>query len=128
MRPQARLLGLVIAAATGISLPAAAADFYEGKQIKLIVGTPPSGAYDSYTRIMAPFWSEHIPGHPTIVVQNMGGSGGLQAANYMFNIAEKDGTVIGAMENNIPTAPILLPENAKFDAAAFGWKIGRAHV
>jgi tripartite-type tricarboxylate transporter receptor subunit TctC len=51
----------------------------------------------------------------------MGGSGGLQAANYMFNIAEKDGTAIGAMENNIPTAPILLPENAKFDAAAFGW-------
>ena len=100
---------------------ATAADFYQGKQIRLIVSTAASGAYDAYARLMAQYYAEKIPGQPTMYVQNMGGSAGLQAANYLANGAPRDGTVIGAVESNIPTAPLLLPDNAKFDANAFSW-------
>ena len=105
----------------GVALDAPAADFYEGKQIRLIVSTPPSGAYDTYARLIAPTLAENIPGRPTIFVQNMGGAAGIQAANYLANAAPKDGTVIGAVQNNIPTAPLLSPEIAKFSIADFAW-------
>jgi tripartite-type tricarboxylate transporter receptor subunit TctC len=98
-----------------------AADVYQGRQIRLIVSTPPSGAYDIYARMLAPIMAAHIPGKPAIYVENMGGSAGMQASNYLANSAPKDGTVIGAVQNNIPTAPILSPEIAKFDASAFQW-------
>ncbi|HWG06058.1 MAG TPA: tripartite tricarboxylate transporter substrate-binding protein [Beijerinckiaceae bacterium] len=111
---------LAIAAAAS-ALPARSADFYQGKQIRLIVGTTAAGAYDAYGRLIAQFMPAHIPGHPAMIVENMGGSSGLQAANYLANGAPKDGTVIGAVEANTPVAPLLLPENAKFDANAFAW-------
>jgi tripartite-type tricarboxylate transporter receptor subunit TctC len=114
-------IAVAVALLCGAVVQADAAEFYQGKQIRLIVSTPPSGAYDAFARLMAPVFADHIPGHPSIFVENMGGSAGLQAANYLANSAPKDGTVIGAVQNNIPTAPLLIPENAKFDADAFLW-------
>jgi tripartite-type tricarboxylate transporter receptor subunit TctC len=100
---------------------AQAADYYQGRQIRLIVSTPAGSAYDTYARLIQKFMPEHIPGRPAIVVQNMEGSSGLQAANYLANGAPRDGTVIGAVEANIPTAPLFFPGNAKFDSTQMNW-------
>jgi tripartite-type tricarboxylate transporter receptor subunit TctC len=119
------LIGIAGAMATGLACsvitPAPAADFYQGKQIRLIIGTPASGAYDGFARLIAPYLAGHIPGHPLVIVENLGGSAGMQAANYLANAAPADGTVIGAVQNNIPTAPLLTPEIAKFGTDAFLW-------
>src|SRR5690349_84305 len=86
----APLLALTLAAAD----PACAADaYFKDRQIRLIVGSAPGGGYDAYGRILAQFMRAHIPGNPTIVVQNMPGAGSLVAANYIYNVAPKDGTV-----------------------------------
>jgi tripartite-type tricarboxylate transporter receptor subunit TctC len=114
-------MAIVVALVMGIAAPANAADFYQGKQIRLIVSTTPSGGYDTFARLMAPYFAEHIPGHPGIFVQNMAGGAGLQATNYLANGAPRDGTVIGAVENNIPTASLLIPDLAKFDVNDFAW-------
>jgi tripartite-type tricarboxylate transporter receptor subunit TctC len=119
MRSVERAIGLALL--IGFAAPASAADFYQGKQIRLIVSTGASGAYDTYGRLIVQFMPDHIPGHPAMFVENMAGSSGLQATNYLANTAPKDGTVIGAVEANIPTAPLFLPENAKFVADDFAW-------
>lgn len=115
------VLAAIVGLITGIAVPSNAADFYQGKQIRLIVSTTPSGGYDTFARLLAPYFAERIPGHPGIFVQNMAGGAGLQATNYLANGAPRDGTVIGAVENNIPTASLLNPDLAKFDVNDFGW-------
>src|SRR5262245_66622403 len=78
--------------------PAAAdavADFYRGKQIRVIVRTLPATDYDAYSRLIARFMGKHIPGNPSMIVVNMTGGGGIVAANYMAEVAPRDGTVIG---------------------------------
>src|SRR5678816_4723411 len=64
----------------------AAAPYYEGKSIRIIVGTAPGGGYDTYTRLLARHFSKHIPGNPTVIVDNMPGAGGLLSANYMYRV------------------------------------------
>src|SRR5262245_9433086 len=71
------------------------ADFYRGKTVTLIVGYSTGGGYDTYARILARHIGRHLPGQPAVVVQNMPGAGSLRAANYLFNVAPKDGSVIG---------------------------------
>lgn len=99
--------------------------FYAGKQIRLIVDTAPGGAYDLYGRLLAKFYVHHIPGNPTIIVQDMPGAGGLKAANYMYSVAPRDGTVIDGSHSGIPTAALMFPTAAKFDVNRFSW-IGSA--
>ena len=73
---------------------AGAADFYEGKKIRLIVSSSPGGGNDTYSRLLARNIGRHIPGNPTIIVQNMPGAGGVRAASYLYNKARRDGTVM----------------------------------
>jgi tripartite-type tricarboxylate transporter receptor subunit TctC len=80
--------------------PALAADFYEGKTVRLIVGSAPGGGYDTYTRMIARHIGVHIPGHPTTVVDNMPGAGGLIAANYIYKRAEPDGLTVAVFNNS----------------------------
>src|SRR4051812_32007745 len=68
------------------------ADFYKGKTISMIVGYSAGGGYDIYARMIAPYLTKHLPGNPTVVVQNMDGAGSLKATNYLYNVAPKDGT------------------------------------
>ena len=70
-------------------------DFYKGKTIHFIVGAPAGGGYDTYTRAIARHLGKHIPGNPSMVVDNMDGAGSLIAANYVYNKAERDGLTIG---------------------------------
>jgi tripartite-type tricarboxylate transporter receptor subunit TctC len=107
-----------VAATTAAS---AAEDFYKGKQIKIIVSSAPGGSYDAMARLLAVYMPKYIPGTPTMIVENMPGGGGLTAVQYMLNVAPKDGTVINATQANIPTAPLLQSDVAKFDPNTFGW-------
>src|SRR5262245_11984583 len=93
--------------ATGLALaatPAAAqsvADFYTGKQITMIVGSTVGGGYDNQARLVARHLGRHIPGNPTIIVQNMPAAGSLAATNHMFNIAPKDGSTIALVQRGM---------------------------
>jgi tripartite-type tricarboxylate transporter receptor subunit TctC len=112
----------LLASAVAGGSPAAAADpFFKDKQIRLIVGPAPGGGYDAYGRLLAQYMRPHIPGNPTILVQNMPGAGSLVAANYIYNVAPKDGTVFGAVNALLSTDPLLYPERVKFDPRRFRW-------
>lgn len=100
---------------------AQSSDFYRGKQIQLVVSTATGGGYDAYARTLARHFVHHLPGTPSIVVQNMPGAGGLRATNHMYNSAAADGTVIGLVHGSMTTADLLTPDGAQFDATKFGW-------
>src|SRR5881227_2786498 len=77
------------------------ADFYRGKQIRIIVGSA-AGDYDTWARVIARHMRQYVPGSPNFVVENMPGAGSLIAANYLYNKAPQDGTVLGSVSRNIP--------------------------
>ncbi|HUZ66212.1 MAG TPA: hypothetical protein VMU56_00980, partial [Beijerinckiaceae bacterium] len=96
-------------------------NFYAGKTVRIVVSTAAGGGYDALARAVAAHLSAHIPGGPTIVVQDMPGAGGIVSMNYLYNAAPKDGTVIGALENNTPFEPLFGTKEVKFDATKFNW-------
>jgi tripartite-type tricarboxylate transporter receptor subunit TctC len=114
---------LIGVCASSIS-PAAAdpiEDFYRGKRINLVIGYGVGGGYDLYARLLARFMSEHIPGRPTIVPQNMPGAGSRGAGNWLYNVAPKDGTVIATLGQATPTDQALGQPGIQFDARRFNW-------
>jgi len=113
------LVALLVLAALGGS--AAAEEFYRGKTIRLIVPSEVGGGYDLYARTFAAHLRRHVPGEPAILVQNMPGGGGLQSANWLFNIAPKDGLVIGLIQRGVPFYPFFGDQNAKFSPTQFNW-------
>ena len=111
----AALIGAFFAGATAPS-SAQDANFYNRKQIRLIVSTDAGGAYDTYARIMAQALKDHIPGNPTIVIQNMPGASGLKTANYMYTTAPRDGTVIASTHASVLTTQLTSPGAATFES------------
>src|ERR1700754_919268 len=110
----------------GVAVPAKAdpvEDFYKGKTITMIVSYGPGGGYDTYGRILAQHMSKYIPGHPTIIINNMPGAGSLKGANYIYNVAPKDGTAFGIFARNIPLLALLdkTDQNVQFDPTKFTW-------
>ncbi|MGE5538127.1 MAG: Bug family tripartite tricarboxylate transporter substrate binding protein [Gemmatimonas sp.] len=102
----------------------AVSDFYKGKQLKFIIGYPAGSGYDVHARLLGRHMARHIPGEPTIVPQNMLGAGSIRAANYVYNVAAKDGLTMGAINRSVPLAPLLgttEKEQTQFDALKFGW-------
>jgi tripartite-type tricarboxylate transporter receptor subunit TctC len=99
----------------------AVSDFYKGNRIAFVVAVPPGGGYDLNTRVLARHMARHIPGNPATIVQNMPGAGGAKAANYMYNVAPKNGTVISMPLSSIIVAQLLRPEKIKYDAGRFNW-------
>jgi hypothetical protein len=114
-------LALSIGAAGQLAAADGDNDFYNGKQIRLIVSTDAGGAYDTYARLLAQVLREHIPGNPTIIVQNMPGAAGLKAANYIYNSAPRDGTVIAGTHSSVPTGPLTSPGAALYDVNRLSW-------
>lgn len=100
---------------------AGAAAYYEGKSIRIIVGTSPGGGYDTYTRLIARHFGKHIPGEPTIIVDNMPGAGGLLSANHMFKVAKPDGLTIGHFVGGQFLQQLLGKPGIEFDALKFGY-------
>ena len=99
----------------------AVADFYAGRNVTLLIGYSPGGGYDAYARLLARYLGNHIPGQPTIVPQNMPGAGSLTLANYLYNVAPKDGTVFGTIARGMAMEPLLSGRGTRFDARAFSW-------
>ena len=97
------------------------ADFYKGKTISLVTSTGVGGTYDEVARLIARYMPRYIPGTPTIIVQNMPGGGNVLAANYMYNIAPKDGTAIATIHSAIPLHQVLDPAGVRYDADKFNW-------
>jgi tripartite-type tricarboxylate transporter receptor subunit TctC len=98
------------------------ADFYKGKQIRIITGAAAGDGYDLWSRMLARYMGRHIPGAPSIIVQNMPGAGTVIAANYVFNVAAKDGTVIGSFSRSLPSQALIGRPNIQFDPRRFGWR------
>jgi tripartite-type tricarboxylate transporter receptor subunit TctC len=96
-------------------------DFYKGKQIRMIVGFAAGNEYDIGARLLARYWEKHIPGNPKIIVQNMPQGASIQAANYVYNQAPRDGTVIGAITRNIVNTALLQNASLAADPRKFIW-------
>lgn len=121
------LSAAAFAACLGCAGSAIAEDFYAGKSIQLIIASESGGGFDTYSRALSRSLPKHIPGQPSIVVQYMPGATGIVAANHLYNIAAKDGTVIGALSNSNLLEPLFGNKNAKYDPRKFSWlgSIGR---
>ncbi len=96
--------------------------FYKATPLRIIVGYDNGGGYDVYARILSRHLGRHLPGNPTVIVQNMPGAGSLVAVNYLYNIAPKDGSVIATFARNMALLGILgNSKNIKFDIRKFTW-------
>jgi tripartite-type tricarboxylate transporter receptor subunit TctC len=116
--PTALVLLSVVIGANG--QPAySAAPFYEGKAVRMIVGTAPGGGYDTYTRLIARHFGKYIPGSPTIIVDNMPGAGGLVAANHLFKVAKPDGLTVGHFVGGQFLQQLIGKPGIEFDAIKF---------
>jgi tripartite-type tricarboxylate transporter receptor subunit TctC len=114
------LIALVLALAANARADAVA-DFYRGRSITLTVGYSAGGGYDAYGRVLARHLSKHIPGRPSVIVQNMPGAGSLRAANFLYNVAPKDGTAIGHFSRGMAMEPLIGTSATQFDARRFAW-------
>lgn len=122
MKPRIWLLPATIASLFLVAIPQAPADdFYKGKTVTFVVGFAAGGGFDTYTRLIARHIGKHIPGNPEVVVQNRTGAGSLIAANYIYNQAPRDGTVIGNWIGPLVLQQVLGNKAAKFDGRQFGW-------
>jgi tripartite-type tricarboxylate transporter receptor subunit TctC len=117
--------GLAAAIGLGGTGGAIAADdvasFYKNKRLKIIVGSGPGGGYDTYSRLVERHIGRHIPGNPTLITQNMVGAGGIVGANFVANVAPKDGTIIGGMQRSVVLVPLLGQKKAKYKSEELNW-------
>src|SRR5262245_23442198 len=97
----------------------AAAPFYEGKSIRMIVGFSAGGGFDTYSRLIARHMGKHIPGGPSVVVENMTGAASLIAANYVYNVAKADGLTILNFHGNQVINQVIGQPGIEFDARKF---------
>jgi tripartite-type tricarboxylate transporter receptor subunit TctC len=114
-----------LGAAAALAATAASAQSYAGKTLTIVVGYKTGGGYDKVARVLAHHLAKHIPGSPTIVVQNMPGANSMIAANHVYNVAKPDGLTIGTFNRNLPIAQLTHVDGAKFDMRKFAW-IGSA--
>ena len=119
---------LLVAILTALASPShadAVEDFYKGRTITVLIGYSPGGSYDAAGRVLARYMGRYIPGNPSFVSQNMPGAGTLNLANYLYNVAPKDGTSFGIFARGMAMEPLIGGTNTKFEAAKFTW-IGSA--
>lgn len=127
MASQRSLIGaaaalLALLSSASIAAAQSPADFFKNREVRIIVGADPGGGYDTYARILARFLSNHLPGKSTnFVVQNMPGAGSIVAMSHLYNVAAKDGTVMGAINPGAVAEPLLNPDSAKYDPRKMHW-------
>jgi tripartite-type tricarboxylate transporter receptor subunit TctC len=122
--PHSALLVSIWFLLTSLVAPATAdpiAEFYKSKTVSFVVGSSIGGGYDTLARVIARFIGKHMPGNPTFVVRNMPGAGSINALNYVYNNAEKDGSVIAMVQNNAPLEPLFGTKEARYDATRLNW-------
>jgi tripartite-type tricarboxylate transporter receptor subunit TctC len=96
-------------------------EFYKGKTVTFVVGGSAGGGYDTLARAIGRYIGGHIPGNPSVMVEDMPGAGGLLAMDYLFRTAARDGSVIALVENGPPLAPLFGVKEARFEATQFNW-------
>jgi tripartite-type tricarboxylate transporter receptor subunit TctC len=114
-------LAMIAGASPAAVAQTAAADKFKGKNFEIIVGYDTGGGYDIYARALARHIGRHLPGNPTVIVKNMPGAATRTAANFLYNIAPKDGTVIGTVARGLPTDELLGSGGIRFESTKFNW-------
>ncbi|MGE0626904.1 MAG: Bug family tripartite tricarboxylate transporter substrate binding protein [Hyphomicrobiaceae bacterium] len=113
--------GAVLASAA-TSLPSAGiAQEFKSRTLTIVVGFPPGGGYDANARFLARHWGKHLPGNPSVVIQNQPGAGSLNAANMIYNIGAKDGSQVALFSSSAAVEPLLKNKKAMFDLAKMVW-------
>ena len=113
-------LTLVVVFLWSFDLPAQA-PFYQGKTITIAAGTKAGDVYDLYPRLLAEYWTKHIPGNPNIIVQNVPGAASLIAANQVYNIAKPDGLTLAAIYPALYFDQLIKRPEVKYDWAKWNW-------
>jgi len=117
------IAGLMVLSAVGVTLDAAqsAEQPYAGKTVRMIIGFGAGGGYDRWARAIARHIGKHLPGNPAVISQNMPGAGSYVAASYIYGVAPKDGTVIGAIARDAALGPLSGAPGAQFDPLKMSW-------
>jgi tripartite-type tricarboxylate transporter receptor subunit TctC len=118
MRILLLLLGLFLSLRTNLY---AQEPYYQGKQIRVVVGFTSGGFYDRWARLLSRHMPKHIPGKPEMIVQNMPGAGSVVATNFVYNVAKPDGLTIGFPSSAIYLDQLIGRPEAKFDIRKFSW-------
>jgi tripartite-type tricarboxylate transporter receptor subunit TctC len=117
-----RSISLALLVVLAAVVPAGAqAKFFEGKTVRIVVGFSAGGGYDTYSRAIGRHLGRHIPGKPSVIVENMPGAGSLIAANHLYKIAKPDGLTIGNFAGGLVLAQVLGQPGIEFDARKFAW-------
>ena len=111
----------IVIAATSARAETSVADFYRNKSIDVYVGLSAGGVYDLNARLLSRFMGRHIPGNPTLVPRNMTGAAGLRLANWLYQVAPKDGSVFGTFARGIAFNPLLGQTEGPIEATKFNW-------
>jgi tripartite-type tricarboxylate transporter receptor subunit TctC len=115
------LLTLALVAAAPALAQQSVADFYKGKTVRIVVGVSVGSGYDVTARALQRHLGKHIPGNPTVIVQNQPGAGSMTMTNQLYAGGPFDGTIIGAPFNGLPTTPLLQPAGVRFDPVKMSW-------
>ena len=118
--PRITFSAVALACCLGSAAIAHAQEF-TARSLTILVGFGAGGGYDTYGRLMARHWGKHLPGNPSVVVQNMPGGGSLIVANLIYNVAPKDGSQVGMIAGSAALEPLMGNPQAKFDTAKFTW-------
>jgi tripartite-type tricarboxylate transporter receptor subunit TctC len=119
--PPAAQTGATPAAKPAPSDQGAVAGFYRGKTIRIVAGAPPAGLFDQFSRLLARHMPKYLPGQPTIIVENRPGAGTMLAANAVYNVEPKDGTVIAHINSGLSLLQAIGGEGIQFDIEKFTW-------
>jgi tripartite-type tricarboxylate transporter receptor subunit TctC len=128
LRPSAALLSATVASilAAGPSAADPVHDFYNGRNVKLTVGSAAGSGFTLYARVLSRHMPKHIPGGPSIVIENLPGASGLRHMDHLVTVAAKDGSVFGLLNPSVTTAPLMTPDAAKHTSEKLAW-IGSAN-
>jgi tripartite-type tricarboxylate transporter receptor subunit TctC len=118
-RSSRALIALTLLAASTIG--AQAEEYFKGKTVRLVVGTPPGGGYDTYGRLMARHLGEYLPGRPTIIVVNMAGASGMNAVAWLYTQAPRDGFTIATVNKSMPFYQALGQRGVRFKTEELSW-------
>lgn len=106
---------------TGVASADPITDFYNGRQMTIIVSAGSSGAYTQTARIISKYLTKYIPGAPSFLVKNMPGAGHVVGTNFMFNQAPRDGSFIATIGSAIPLHQTLGGQGVRYDSRQFNW-------
>src|ERR1700692_5092520 len=98
---------LALLVLAGLACAAGVEDVYKGRNVTLVIGYSVGGGYDAYARLLGRYFGKHIPGNPAVIPEQMTGAGSLRSANFIYSVAEKDGSVVGTFSRSMGISPLV---------------------